>query len=169
MSSIKVIKFKQSLENKALYSEFHNAKTFRDLFSEKLGLWLERHRTESPDELLLAQIKEKLAQKRYNSIEIAEQIKGLCNRGWTDESIAGKIECTRSWVANLRRVLKCPGPVLELLASGHLTTAHALKLLSCRRDDITVIRFATLAHEHNWSTSKLKDEIEAWQRQSVAT
>jgi ParB family chromosome partitioning protein len=61
-----------------------------------------------------------------NPVEEAQAYKQLIDKfGHTQERIAQSVSKSRSHVANMVRLLALPGPVLDMLAEGQLTTGHA--------------------------------------------
>jgi ParB family chromosome partitioning protein len=61
-----------------------------------------------------------------NPVEEAQAYKQLIDKfGHSQERIAQSVSKSRSHVANMVRLLALPGPVLDMLAEGQLTTGHA--------------------------------------------
>lgn len=82
-------------------------------------------------EVLEVAIIENIQRADLNPVEEAMGYQQLIDRfGHTQEKMAEALSKSRSYIANLMRLLKLPEAVLDLLRDGKLTTGHARALIT---------------------------------------
>jgi ParB family chromosome partitioning protein len=88
----------------------------------------------SDDEVLEIAIIENVQRADLNPVEEALGYRQLMDRfGHTQEKMAEALSKSRSYIANLLRLLQLPEDVLELLREGHLTAGHARALITSEK------------------------------------
>ena len=88
-----------------------------------------------PARLALFALVENLQREDLNPIEEAEGYARLqSEHGLTQEAIARAVGKSRARIANLLRLLQLPEPVRAMVATGQLSTGHALALLGIADD-----------------------------------
>jgi ParB family chromosome partitioning protein len=86
----------------------------------------------SDEEVLEVAIIENIQRKDLNAIEEAAGYRQLMDRfGHTQEQVAEALGKSRSYIANLLRLLNLPSDVKQLLIDGKLSSGHARALITC--------------------------------------
>ena len=115
----------------------------------------------SDEENMLLAIIENMQREDLNPIEEAEGIKQMIDTyGLTQEQVSYSVGKSRPYITNSLRLLKLPGKVQELTATGEITTGHARALASIKsqqkqidlavraaRDGLSVRQIENLARE----------------------
>ncbi|MCR4440578.1 MAG: ParB/RepB/Spo0J family partition protein [Peptococcaceae bacterium] len=79
---------------------------------------------------------ENIQREDLNPVEEAAAYKRLMEEfDLTQEEVAQRVAKSRSFVANMLRLLKLPQPVLEMLSSGQLTVGHVRPLLAVDNEE----------------------------------
>ena len=74
---------------------------------------------------------ENIQREDLNAVDEAGAYKQLMdNHGLTQEELSGRLGKSRSFIANMIRLLALPGEIKELIIEGRLTAGHARALLS---------------------------------------
>ena len=102
---------------------------------------------------------ENIQREDLNPIEEAMAFRALAEEyGLTQEELSEKVGKSRSAIANSTRLLDLPAPVLEMVASGEISSGHGRTLLGVKQRD-NMIMLAKRVSELDLSVRQLEEEV----------
>lgn len=102
---------------------------------------------------------ENIQREDLNAVDEASAYQKLMdNHGLTQEELSARLGKSRSFIANMVRLLALPGDIKELLAEGKLTTGHARALLSLP-DDMVKNKLAARIIEKQMNVRSTEDMV----------
>lgn len=85
----------------------------------------------SDEQNMLLAIIENMQREDLNPVEEAQAIEKMIDTyGLTQQQVSKSLSKSRPYIANALRLLKLPGPILEMLAGGELSSGHARALVA---------------------------------------
>ena len=93
----------------------------------------------SDAEMMQLSMIENLQRENLNPVEEGMGYRVLAEQyGFTQEEIARSVGKSRPVIANAMRLLKLPQPVLDMVASGEISTGHARALLAFEDEELLI-------------------------------
>ena len=93
----------------------------------------------SDSEMMQLSMIENLQRENLNPVEEGMGYRVLAEEyGFTQEEIAKSVGKSRPVIANAMRLLKLPQPVLDMVASGEISTGHARALLAFEDEEMLI-------------------------------
>jgi ParB family chromosome partitioning protein len=115
-----------------------------------------------------AALVENLQREDLNPLETARAFARLIDEhGHTHDSISQLIGKDRSTVANALRLLKLPGPLMDLIESKELSEGHGRALLGAG-DEAVMLRLGREAIENGWSVRETERRARAAAQERAA-
>jgi len=106
-----------------------------------------------------ATLVENIQREDLNAVEEASAYQKLMKEyGLTQEELSARLGKSRSFVANMLRILGLPEEVKEMLVEGKITAGHARALLSLP-DATTQIKFAAKIVKQQLSVRKIEEMV----------
>ncbi|MDD2432760.1 MAG: ParB/RepB/Spo0J family partition protein [Clostridia bacterium] len=100
---------------------------------EKMPAVIKEYTNEQIMEIALV---ENIQRQDLNPLEEARAYKKLLTEfNYTQEQVAQKVSKSRSFIANMVRILNLPEPILEQVATGELTVGHVRPLLTVESNE----------------------------------
>lgn len=105
---------------------------------------------------------ENIQREDLNAVDEASAYKKLMdNHGLTQEELSARLGKSRSFIANMVRLLALPGEVKEMLAEGRLSAGHARALLALP-DNMLRNKFAARIMEKQMSVRSTEEMVKKY-------
>lgn len=112
----------------------------------------------TPEGMLELALVENIQRADLNPLEEANAYKELSERfGLTQEQVAQRVGRSRSYVANMQRLLNLPEEIIEALYDGRITAGHAIVLLQLQGAAQVQMLEETLAE--GYSVRQLEERV----------